>query len=170
MRRTIDELVVDKIFSLVKLIISVKVKPDITIDAVTELTEKEIDDLKCKKGIEGVILDLDETLRTQMKRIPLCNQEWLEMIKGKLKVIIVSNGADRNVEEFFRKRGIHYIGIARKPLKKNFLKACQMMEVDTDKVLVIGDDLFSDIYGGKRNNMSTALIKGKVKDEEVEYY
>lgn len=169
MKKTVDEIIADKIYSLVNLIISMKVKPDITIDNVTELTEKEIEELKQQKGIEGIILDLDETLRTQMREIPLCNQEWLEMIKGKLKVIIVSNGVDKNAEEFFRLKGINYIGFAHKPLKKNFLRACKIMDIDPEKVLVVGDDLFSDIYGGKRNNMVTALISGKIKDEEIEY-
>lgn len=169
MKKTIDEIIADKIFSLVNLIMSMKIKPDITINNVTELTEKEIEELKQQKGIEGIILDLDETLRTQMRAIPLCNQEWLEMIKRKLKVIIVSNGVDRNAEKFFRLKGINYIGFAQKPLKKNFLRACKMMEIDPEKILVIGDDLFSDIYGGKRNNMATALIRGKVKNEEIEH-
>ena len=33
------------------------------------------------------------------------------------------------------------------------------MKLSPDKVIVIGDSLVSDIYGGKRNNMKTALVK-----------
>ena len=39
------------------------------------------------------------------------------------------------------------------------------MNVSADKVLVIGDSLLNDIYGGKKNNMKTALIK-EVEDTE----
>ena len=39
------------------------------------------------------------------------------------------------------------------------------MDVDPSKVLVLGDSLLDDIYGGKRNNMKTALVKD-VDDEE----
>ena len=100
-----------------------------------------------------------------MRQIPLCNQEWLDMIRKQFKVIIVSNGQDREAEEFFKLKGIKYIGFAHKPFKKNFLKACQIMELDPEKVLVIGDDLFSDIYGGIRNRMTTIQVKGKVEEE-----
>ncbi len=33
------------------------------------------------------------------------------------------------------------------------------MNLSSDKVMTIGDSLFDDVYGGKRNNMKTALIK-----------
>ena len=100
-----------------------------------------------------------------MKSIPKCNQEWIEKIKGQLKIIIVSNGKDPSIKTFLEERGIDYIDFAWKPLKKNFIKACEKMDVNPEKVLVVGDSLFDDIYGGKRNNMKTALVK-KVDDEE----
>ena len=162
-RKSIDELVADKIFELVNYVISFRVKPNITVGTVTELTETEIDRIKKQYGIEGVILDVDETLRKNMKAIPPANQAWIDMIKTKLKVIVLSNGVDGSVQEFFRLKGIDYIGFAHKPLSRNFRKACAKMELDPEKVLVIGDDLFSDIYGGKRHNMTTVKVT-KVDD------
>lgn len=94
-----------------------------------------------------------------MKDIPKCNKEWIESIKGKLKVIIVSNGKDKKIAQYFQENGIDYIGFAHKPLKKNFLKACEKMNLNPDKVMTIGDSLLDDVYGGKRNNMRTALVK-----------
>ena len=34
------------------------------------------------------------------------------------------------------------------------------MDVSPEKVLVIGDSLLADVYGGKKNNMKTVLVKG----------
>ena len=113
---------------------------------------------------EKINLDIDETVRKDMKSIPKCNQEWIEMLKSQLKVIVVSNGVDRGVEEFFKLQGIDYIGFAHKPMKRNFIKACDKMEISPEKVLVIGDSLWCDIFGGQRNKMKTALVK-KVEDE-----
>ena len=39
------------------------------------------------------------------------------------------------------------------------------MNLPPDKVLVVGDRVFDDIYGGKRNNMKTALVKSVEEDE-----
>lgn len=96
-----------------------------------------------------------------MQSIPQCNKDWIEKLRGRLKVIILSNGVDREVESYFTDRGIDYVGFAMKPLKRNFRKACQKMGVSPDRVLVLGDSLFDDIYGGKRNNMRTGLVKRK---------
>lgn len=157
--KTIDELVADKLMDLEQYALSKFIKPDITLEKVNQLDAIVIDILKERYGIEGIILDVDETLRKEMKDIPKCNKEWIESLKGKLKVIILSNGKDQQIEQYFRENGIDYIGFAHKPLKKNFLKACEKMDVSPDKVLVVGNDLLTDIYGGRRNNMKTVLIK-----------
>ena len=94
-----------------------------------------------------------------MKRIPKCNEDWIELLRGKLKVVIVSNGFDRNLERLFDEKGIDYIMFAHKPLKMNFLKACKLMNLPPDKVLTVGDGLIFDVHGGHRLNMHTALVK-----------
>ena len=162
--KSLDELMADKIYELVNYLLAKKIKPDIKLDTVTSLTEADIKKLKEKLGIEGVILDIDETVRKDMKSIPKCNQEWIEMLKSYFKVIVVSNGVDPKIEEFFRLQGIDYIGFAHKPMKRNFIKACEMMGMSPEKVLVIGDSLWADILGGQRNNMKTALVKRVVDD------
>ena len=157
--KTLDELIADKIMDLLHYVLSKFIKPDMILEKVNQLDQNAIDKLKQQYGIEGIILDVDETLRKEMKNIPKCNKEWIESLKGKLKVIIVSNGKDKKIEQYFREIRIDYIGFAHKPLKKNLLKACEKMNLSPNKVMIIGDSLFDDIYGGKRNNMKTALIK-----------
>ena len=162
--KSLDELMADKIYELVNYMLAKKIKPDISLDKVTSLTESDVKKLKENLGIEGVILDIDETVRKDMKSIPKCNQEWIEMLKSELKVIVVSNGVDKGIEEFFKLQGIDYIGFAHKPMKKNFIKACEKRGMSPENVLVIGDSLWCDIFGGQRNKMKTALVK-KVEDE-----
>lgn len=156
---TLDEMVANKLMDLVNYMLSKIIKPDITVDKVTQLNEEEIEKIKQKYGIEGIILDVDDTLRKNMQSIPKANKDWIESLRGKIKIIIVSNGKDKNIEKYFKEKCIDYIGFAHKPLKRNFLKACQKMNLNPDKVLVVGDSLFDDIYGGKRNNMKTTLVK-----------
>ena len=162
--KNIEDYIVDKIYSATNYVLSKIIKPDISIENVRQLNEEEITKIKERYGIEGVILDVDDTLRKDMKDIPRCNQEWIEQLKGQLKVIVVSNGIDKKIEQFLKERDIEYIGFANKPLKKNFIKACEKMNIKPEEVLVIGDGLFADIYGGKRNNMKTALVN-QVEEE-----
>ena len=149
----------DKIYSLMNYVLAKFIKPDIEVQNVRELDEQLLQILKEKYGIEGIILDVDETLRNDMKSIPQCNQEWIDRVKGMFKVIVVSNGIDGEVESLLKEKGIDYIGFAHKPLKRNFLKACERLNVEPDRVLVVGDDLISDIYGGNRNGMRTAWVR-----------
>ncbi len=166
--KTLDELITQKIIGLVHHILSKIIKPDVTIEKVYELDKKEIQRIKQKYGIEAIILDVDETLRKEMNTIPQCNKDWIESLKGEIKVIILSNGVDKDIERYFKEIGIDYIGFALKPLKKNFLKACEKMNVSPDKTLVIGDSLLDDIYGGKRNKMKTVLVRTVEENERVE--
>lgn len=163
--KSIEDLLVDKMFELVNYVLSKFIKPDLTFETVTDLDIETVTKIKKSYGIEGIILDVDETLRKNMKKIPSSNKVWLDQIKKELKVIVVSNGIDRKIEEYLQTQGIDYIGFARKPLKTNFKKACKKMNIEPEKVLVIGDSLWSDIYGGKRNKMLSALVK-KVDDGE----
>lgn len=156
--KKIEDLIVDKIYEFANCALSMVIKPDIKIQQVKELDDEIVKKIKEEYGIEGIILDVDETLRRRMRDIPKCNQEWIDRLKEEFKVIIVSNGKDRNVELYFKERGIDYIGFACKPLKTSFKKACEKMELQPEEVLVVGNSLFSDIYGGKKNRMKTALV------------
>jgi hypothetical protein len=162
--KRIEDLIGEKIEDLIHYILLKIIKPDITVDKITELSIEEIRKLKKENGIEGIVIDVDETLRKELKCIPKVNQEWIETIRGELKVIILSNGKDRDIERYFKKRGIDYISFAHKPLKKNFLKACEKMKLQPNQVLSVGDNLLDDIYGGKRNNMKTVLVEN-VEDD-----
>ena len=165
MKKSLEEVVTDKIYQLINVALARVIKPDITVDAVGQINEEMIFKLKNQCEIEGIILDVDETIRKNMGEIPKCNEEWIDKLKKYFKVIVVSNGVDKDIEKFFEEKGIDYIGFAHKPLKMNFIKACQKMRLQPNKVLVIGDSLFDDIYGGKKNNMWTAHV-GQVEDEE----
>ena len=164
--KPIEDMLADKIYELVNYVLSKKFIPDIKLETVGTLTRDDVRSLKKQLGIEGVILDIDETVRTGMNKIPKCNEQWLDMLKEELKVIVVSNGIDGNVEKFLEAKGIDYIGFAHKPLKKNFRKACERLELNPEDILVIGDDTFSDIYGGRRNGMKTIRVKGVVSSEK----
>ena len=168
MKSIVDELtdrVADKLYDIINYSLSKVIKPDIEIDKVTDLSLENIKQIKNKYDIEGIIIDVDETLRKELKDIPKCNKKWIESLKGYIKISIVSNGIDKSLEKYFKNIGIDYIQFAQKPLKKNFIKACKNMNVSPDKVLVIGDKIIEDVIGGKVNKMKTLLIKEVEEDQ-----
>lgn len=163
----LDYIFYDKISSLINIALVKTVKPDVTLTDVTVLNKGMIKVLKYNYGIEGIILDVDETLRKEFGNIPKCNDEWIDALRGELKVAVLSNGWSQAMQEYFKEKDIDYITFALKPLKRNYKKVCQQMGVSPDKVMVIGNDLFADILGGKRNKMKTALVT-KVREDQEE--
>lgn len=133
-------------------------KPDLVLDSVNEMELEHIYDLKLL-GIKAIILDVDDTLRTNMGSIPAINREWINMINNNFKVIVLSNGKDYRIEKYFKSLGITYISLANKPLKKNFIVALDHLETKPSETLFIGNDIIADIYGAKRNDIKTAYVK-----------
>lgn len=83
-------------------------------------------------------------------------------MKQEFKVIIVSNGLDKNIKSFANENGMEYIGFCRKPKKKHFLDAADRIGLKLENILVIGEDIICDVYGGNRSGMFTAIIRDVV--------
>ncbi len=132
--------------------------PDKKYKQVKDIDKNEVQKWKKEYGIEGVILDIDGTMRIDMKNIDFRNLKWLMKLKEELKVCIVSNGKDRDVEGVAKVMQIPYISFAMKPFKKPFLKAANLMELDPKQILVVGDGYITDILGGKRFGARTAGV------------
>lgn len=113
-----------------------------------------------EKGIKGIITDLDNTLIEWDK--PNATPELIEWFKGmekhNIKVTIVSNNNEERVKRFSDPLKIPYIHRARKPLTTAFGKALEVMDLKGDEVVVIGDQMMTDVLGGNRKGLHTILV------------
>jgi|LFRM01.1.fsa_nt_gb HAD superfamily phosphatase (TIGR01668 family) len=134
-----------------------KFYPDLIADNV-----KKIDlNYLLENNIKGLILDIDNTL------VPDYVEEagddiikWVDKVKKMgFKVCIVSNATQKRVLKFNEKLGVDAISRASKPGKKSFLRAIKIMGIKAEETAVIGDQIFTDIYGGNKLNMFTILVK-----------
>lgn len=111
-------------------------------------------------GIKGVITDLDNTL-VEWDRPSATPQlkEWFQSLEEHgIKVTIVSNNHDRRVRLFSEPLGIPFIPKARKPMGVAFRKAMKKMGLKKQEVVVIGDQLLTDVLGGNRSGLKTILV------------
>lgn len=112
------------------------------------------------KGIRGIITDLDNTLVEwdRPEATPMLI-DWLKNMKDSgIQVVIVSNNNELRVKSFSDPLGIPFIYQARKPMGKAFRKALKIMSVKRENVVVIGDQMLTDIFGGNRNKLHTILV------------
>lgn len=149
--------------------ISVLSSPDFCFDNVTDI---DIDFLEWN-GIKAVFLDIDNTLTQHNGTEPYDGvREWVDSIKSAgVKVMIISNAKDEHrVRIFAEKLGIdNYIWDAKKPFPRGFRQLAKDLGVNKSEVLVIGDQLFTDILGANLAGLavSTALVKAKDKKEPI---
>lgn len=115
-------------------------------------------DLK-ENRIKGIILDIDNTI-SEWKKDPAENVTvWLEMLRNnEIQVCLVSNNTRTRVERLSRKLSLHAIHGAFKPRRKAFIAALALMGTEARETAVVGDQLFTDVYGGNRLNMYTIYV------------
>lgn len=128
-------------------------------DHVKSIFEITPDYLK-SKGIKGIITDLDNTLVAwdQKDATPEI-AEWFKILQQNgIKVTIMSNNSEERVSTFSKPLNIPFISKARKPLRKAFNRAKKALNLKDDEIVVIGDQLLTDIFGGNRANLHTILV------------
>ncbi len=134
-----------------------KFYPKLSVDKIQDI---DLDFLK-KNNIMGLILDIDNTLVPQyMKEADENAVKWIERVKETgLKACIVSNASKKRVIIFNERVKLLAIHRASKPGTKAFKEAAQLMNINTEQAAVIGDQIFTDIYGGNKAGMYTVLVK-----------
>ena len=121
-----------------------------------------------EKKYEYIFLDVDNTITGWNEEIVSSSVgEWLELLlKNEFKIILISNSGNRRLSKIATRFGIKYISWAAKPSVRPFKKALQLLGCgDKNKVLVIGDQLFTDIWGGNKMGLNTALVTPRYQKE-----
>lgn len=120
------------------------------------------------RGVSGIITDLDNTLvgaGTKLATPEL--SAWLEKVKAEgFRVVILSNNNETRVSTFARPLGIPYIPAARKPFGAAFRRALALLELEAKQAVVVGDQMLTDVLGGRRMGLHTILVTPIAPSEE----
>ena len=121
----------------------------------------QIDIVKlAESGVKGIITDLDNTLVGWDVEEPTEEvKTWFQKAKKHgITVTIVSNNNERRVAEFAKPLNVDCIFKARKPMGKSFNRATKQMALQPDEIVVIGDQMLTDVFGGKRRGLFTIMV------------
>lgn len=134
-----------------------KLYPNLYLDNVKEIT---LEILK-KNNIQGLILDVDNTLIDFDKNLLEGTEEWCNNLKvAGIKMCILSNTNKlpkvKKVADILK---LEYLYFAHKPNKKGFEKAQEILELKSENIAVVGDQIFTDVLGGNKSKMFTILTK-----------
>ena len=129
-------------------------------DYAKSIYEIELEKLH-EKGIKGIITDLDNTL-IEWDRPNATPQltDWFKEVEEKgFRVTIISNNDQERVQTFAEPLSLPFIYNARKPLTKSFKRAMTDMNLKPSEIVVIGDQIVTDVFGGNRLGLFTILVQ-----------
>lgn len=120
----------------------------------------QINLLKLKeKGMKGIICDIDNTLVLYSDDVPKASEiEWIEKAKKDFSVILLSNALPRRAAKVSKFLDIPAQAKAIKPSRRGFRKALKVLDLPAQEVVVIGDQLLTDVLGGNRMGLYTILV------------
>lgn len=120
-----------------------------------------IDFIKLKaKGIENLIIDIDNTLVT-WGSVEM-DEKAFNLIKGLrmlgFKICLLSNSSKKRVLRFISSMDVEFFSLGIKPMRIMFLGALKKLSGKPSNTCVIGDQIFTDIVGGNRCGIYTLLV------------
>ncbi|NDD27276.1 MAG: YqeG family HAD IIIA-type phosphatase [Proteobacteria bacterium] len=134
-----------------------KLCPRLVVEKVEDI---DIDALWAQ-GYRGMIFDLDNTL-VSWRRTSLAPPvtAWLERARALgFRLCILSNCLfRRRVARLSRQAGIPAIPKAKKPQRRWFQQALDLLETQVEDTVVVGDQVFTDVLGGNRMGLYTILV------------
>lgn len=112
------------------------------------------------RGINTLLVDLDNTLLTRNSASMTVEAKgWIESAdRAGLRVCIVSNNWHDRVVGVAEELGVPIVAKALKPLPHAFRKALDLMGVSSAEAAVVGDQMFTDILGGRILGVTTILV------------
>ena len=131
--------------------------PHLFLDSIFDLP---LDKLK-ESGITLFIFDLDNTIVPwkSMELEPETVAWFRELLRLKFKACLLSNNSQERVEKIANHLEIPFVCNAAKPFSHGFKQVFAMLKLRPQQTAVVGDQLFTDVWGGRRAGCYTVLVK-----------
>ena len=133
-------------------------RPDYQFSRASEITPEFLE----REGYKGLLLDLDNTLLPHggEGRVPEDLRSWVaELLARGYRLALVTNATPERVARAAEELEVPALAMAAKPLPRGFRWGLGVLGLDRGKVLVVGDQVFTDVLGGKIMGLATALVE-----------
>lgn len=143
-----------------------KLKPNFIFNNIYEIKP----DFFVNNNIKAVIFDIDDTLVSNDTPEPTKQLlSYFDALKENgIKISLISNGRKERVELFNKNLNFHASYKSLKPRKKPIKKALKHFGTDAKHTALVGDQIFTDIYGGNRMGLTTFLVN-PIKSDETKF-
>ena len=114
-----------------------------------------------QSGIKLLLLDVDNTLSIYHDNKPVSGvKEWIAQMKQSgISLYILSNAKPKRLTEFAKNVGLPYFYMSMKPLPFKMNRAIKSLGFSKGETAIVGDQLFTDILGGKLAGITTIWLE-----------
>ena len=120
-----------------------------------------------KENVKGVLFDIDNTLEPYATAVP--SPQTVELIdnlrSNNIKVAIISNNHEPRVSAFCQPLNVNYSYDSGKPSSKKIDIAIEQMGLAKNDVVLVGDQLFTDIWAAS-NSKIKGIFVDKINSDE----
>ena len=122
-----------------------------------------------QKNIKAVIVDLDNTLLpwNEVDHSEDMEQWITSMSAHGLGIYLLSNNNYNRVAKVAEPLELKFSASALKPRGKYFRYAISDLKVSEENVVVIGDQLITDVLGANRRGLQSILVKPMVPNDNI---
>lgn len=134
-----------------------KLIPDYVFDSIYDITPE----ILTSHGIRAVLVDLDGTMASHKAVLPPENlHTFVDRLQNAgITVLVFSNNNPSRVGKFCEALGVDFISRARKPFAKGYRMAEKKLGLPVSQMAVIGDQIFTDVFGGHRAGALTCYVE-----------
>lgn len=139
--------------------------PDFAVNRAYDVTVEGLQ----ARGITAVFVDLDNTLIAWNNPDGTPEMRaWLHRLRDAgIRVVVVSNNKPKRVARAVEKFGIDFEAHAMKPFTLGINRALKRFKLVPSQVVMIGDQLMTDIRAAKRAGLQSILVKPLVETDSI---
>ena len=121
-----------------------------------------------KMGVKCIFLDVDNTIRKynsdspDVEAVDFVNK----MFKSGIDIVLCSNNTKGEVKPFADKLRCKYVAFSLKPSPFGMIRALKKTSARHSEILLIGDQVFNDIFAGKLFGIKTMLVEPIDREHE----
>lgn len=139
--------------------------PDIYNQSIYTINYKKLKN----KGIKCLLFDLDNTIAQTYVKKP--SKEVIELFhkldEQGFKIIILSNATKHRLKPFKEILNVDTSFLSCKPLSFKYKKIMKMYNYGSNEIAAIGDQLYTDIKGANKLEITSILINPLSKKESI---
>jgi HAD superfamily phosphatase (TIGR01668 family) len=134
-----------------------KFKPDAQLNSIFDLSLAQLN----QDGVQTLLVDVNNTLISPEERVLSSSvlKHLTQLQNQGLQIILVSNNRNRPLKQQLDLLDLKYIEHALKPIRFRISAYLKLWKVSPAHLGVLGDQIFTDVYLGKRMQARTYWVK-----------